>query len=372
MRSRVDPGDESRIPFADSSGMSARRRAVPSISARVAVSVGIGFFGAVLTAAAAQQSQRPLSDFGLVWAAARFLAQGINPYRMIGPGAAFQFQFPLNYPLTAAVTMLPFAWFSAPMADAIFFGGSSAALAWVLTRRTFDNPQLCVFASYGFLAAAANVQWSPLLTAAAMLPGFGILIACKPTVGLALYAAYPSRRALLTAGLFGGITMAIWPWWPAAWLSIIHAQTHLLAPVTLVSAGGPLVLLALAKWRRPEARLLVALACVPHSVTLYETVALFLIVETWTEGVILTILTMVLLQVQPPFQQGDYTAWITAGARWQVLLIYLPCLVMIGRRPNVWRQEDDGCRLALAALQRAADWIHPRAIMLPTADLVSR
>ena len=111
------------------------------------------------------------------------------------------------------------------------------------------------------------------------------------------------------------------------------AGTHIAAPVT--RWGGPLVLLALLRWRRPEARPLVALACVPHSPLLYEAVPLFLIVRTFEEGLLLSFLTFsvsVAMQLQGPLA---YEAWMAASGQWIVWLLYVPALAMVLRRPNV-------------------------------------
>jgi hypothetical protein len=309
------------------------RRRAPA----VLFALAIGGLGASLAWISAT-THAGASDFGCVWAAARFLRQGVNPYAAIGPHRLFDFDFPLLYPLTAVVATLPLAGLSARWADAVFFGASAGLLVWALTRqRTTLNPQLCVLGSFAFLSAAANVQWSPLMTAAALLPGLGWLLACKPTNALVLLTAYPSRRTVLGAAAFAALTMLIWPWWVPAWLTAIHGQVQILAPVTLWRAGGPLLLLALTKWRRPEARLLAALACVPHTLCLYEAVPLFLLVTTWTEGLTLTALTFVVGALQFPAHQGDlsFAAWTLVRGQWQVLLVYLPCLLMILRRPNV-------------------------------------
>jgi hypothetical protein len=283
------------------------------------------------------------SDFGHLWAAARFVRDGINPYDAIGPGRAFDFEFPMLYPLPAAVAMLPLAWLSMRWADVVFFGLSTGLLVWALTRqRTTLNPQLCVLGSFAYLSAAANVQWEPLLTAAALLPTLGFLFACKPTMGLALLTAYPSKRAFLLAATFGLLTVAIWPWWVPAWLMTIQGQAHIIAPVTLWHVGGPLVLLALTRWRRPEARLLVALACIPHTPVLYAAVPLFLIVRTWREGLTLAAFTYVVGYMQSPYLQGDASnsVWTMTRASWQMALVYLPGLLMVLRRPNVWMAHD--------------------------------
>jgi hypothetical protein len=294
----------------------------------------VGAVGARITIAEAAVRPRA-SDFGQVWAAARFLLNGVNPYDAIGPQGPFTFGFPLFYPLTAVVTALPLAWLPAVWADALFMGFSTAGLAWALTRRTTRNPQLLVFVSFAILTAVGNVQWSPLMTAAALIPSFGFLLACKPSLAVPLLAAFPSSRSLLGALGFTMATIIIWPWWFASWVSALRHGTHFVAPITLW--GGPLVLLALSKWRLPEARLLIGLACIPHTPVLYESIPLFLVVRRWTEGVVLTLLTSLVWYLQDWSSRPDptFAAWIAASAQWQVLLLYLPCLVMILMRPNV-------------------------------------
>ena len=300
---------------------------------RWGLTVTLGVIAANVAIAEAQTRPRP-SDFGQVWAAARFLLEGVNPYDAIGPHGTFTFQFPLFYPLTAAVAAVPVAPLPAAWADAVFMGIGTAALAWALTRHTTRNPQLLVFTSFAFLTAMGNVQWSPILTAAALLPPLGFLLACKPTLAVALMAAYPSRVAILSAAGFGAITTVLWPWWIGSWLATLPAGTHFVAPVMLW--GGPLVLLALLKWRRPEARLLVAMACIPHTPVLYETVPLFLVVQRWYEGALLAMVTPLVWYLQDHYggPYPSYDAWTIARAQWQVWLMYLPCVVMVLRRPN--------------------------------------
>src|SRR5262245_24878825 len=147
------------------------------------------------------------------------LAQGKNPYELIGPGRTYEHPWPLVYPATAAVASMPFAWAPPRLADALFVGFGAAALAWALTRKTLANPQLFVFVSFPVAISAQTVQWSPLMTAAALTPCLGFLLATKPTIGLAMFAAYPSKAALYGAAVFGLLTVAIWPYWVQAWLA---------------------------------------------------------------------------------------------------------------------------------------------------------
>jgi hypothetical protein len=273
------------------------------------------------------------SDFTQPWAAARIFLQGEDPYALIGPGRPFNHEFPLIYPATSAVAAMPFAWLPPRLADALFIGLGAALLAWALTRKTLANPQLLVFASFAMMVAAQTVQWSPWLTAAALTPWLGFLFACKPSIGVAMLAAYPSRTALISAGGFALLTIAIWPWWVAAWWDLLPAATHMSTP--MMRWGGPFILLALLKWRRPDARLLAALACVPQTPVLYEVVPLFLLVRTFREGTLLIVLTGLAGRIVEVAGAGtDYHTWMAISGQWMVWLVYLPCTVMVLRRPN--------------------------------------
>ena len=273
------------------------------------------------------------SDFVQPWAAARMLAQGQNPYELIGPGRPFEHQFLLIYPATAALAAMPFAWAPTRLADALFIGVGAGLLAWALTKRTLANPQLWVFASFSMMVAAQTVQWSPWMTAAALMPWLGFVFTAKPSIGLAMLAAYPSRRAIIVAAAFTLITVVLWPWWIAAWLTNLPTVTHMGAPV--MRWGGPLILLALLKWRRADARLLVGLACVPQTPIIYEIVPLFLLVRTFREAVALIVLTGVVGQIVLRVAQGsDYNTWMAINGQWMVWLIYLPCTALVLCRPN--------------------------------------
>jgi hypothetical protein len=273
------------------------------------------------------------SDFWQPWAAARMLAQGRNPYELIGPGRMYGHRWPLVYPATAAVAAMPFAWASTRLADALFIGFGAAVLAWTLTRRTLANPQLWVFASFVMMVAAQTVQWSPLLTAAALTPWLGFLFAVKPTIGLAMLVAYPSRAGVYGAAAFALLTILIWPYWVPAWLANLPTITHMIIPVT--RWGGPLILLALLKWRRADARLLVALACVPQTPVLYEVLPLFLLVRTFREATLLVVLTgLVGRIVEATVSADNYNAWMAANGQWMVWLVFLPCTAMVLLRPN--------------------------------------
>jgi hypothetical protein len=99
--------------------------------------------------------------------------------------------------------------------------------------------------------------------------------------------------------------------------------------------GGPLALLALLRWRRTEARLLVALACVPQSLMLYDTVPLFLVPRTFRESALLVALSYIALgAVTRGGPYPDIAHYALASGRVTTVLLYLPCVAMVLKRPN--------------------------------------
>jgi hypothetical protein len=97
--------------------------------------------------------------------------------------------------------------------------------------------------------------------------------------------------------------------------------------------GGVLLLLALIRWRAPEARLLAVMACVPHTLALYESLPLFLIPARKWDAYALAILTYVafFLTELPP--SGGSALGATPEQRWpfMLVLVYLPVLLMVLR-----------------------------------------
>src|SRR5262249_22129609 len=159
---------------------------------------------------------------------------------------------------------------------------SAAALAWSLTRERLNNPQLLVFASLSYTSAVLTSEWSPVLVAAALTPALGAILAVKPTISLMLLAAYPRRLSIALAASFGVISVALRPTWQRDWIAGLHTAVHMTPPILL--PGGFLLALVAIRWRRPEARLLAAMACIPHTPILYETVPLFLVARSLWEN----------------------------------------------------------------------------------------
>lgn len=298
--------------------------------------VSIGLLAGAFAYATAVSNSYP-RDLGQVWYAARVLWAGGNPYDLIGPGSVFEWPWPLYYPLPAAVAVTPLTVLSQPMAAGVFMAIGGALFSWALTEHGYWP--LVAWSSACTLFAVQNAQWSPLLASALVLPPVGLIFAAKPNIGLALFAARPSWWPIAGGLILCAIAFAVQPRWPWDWIASLRSTNvapamafHSKGPITL--PGGFLVLFGLLRWRRPEARLLVALACVPQTMTFYEAVPLFLIPRTRNEAIVLTLLSGVIYAVADHMVFPDKVATYEAKGRLMLYAMYLPCLAMVLRRPN--------------------------------------
>jgi len=309
---------------------------------RLVVAVAVSVLVAIV--AYANYSHQPaggMSDFDQVWIAANALRHGADPYAAL---RATGWPFPLYYPLTAAVVVMPLAFVPIAWARVVFTASGAGLLAWTfgaIPRRNWT------FLSGSYLEAFIFAQWSPIMTGSTTLPAFlaGVVFTAKPTIGLALGVAYflPFSRRTFWA-IVGGLTtltisVILRPSWPGEFINAARHSPHIIAPVTLLPLG-PLLLLALLRWRRPEARLIAGLALVPHTIVTYATVPLFLVPRTRNEIFLLVLLADVVYGVShmflAPSNLDPASMARTVRATGQVILalLYVPSLIMVLRRPN--------------------------------------
>jgi hypothetical protein len=107
----------------------------------------------------------------------------------------------------------------------------------------------------------------------------------KPSIGLATFAAYPSRRALLGGAILVLLSLVVYPGWPVAWRHSLQNSPHLIIPA--LKPGGIILLAALGRWRRADARLLAVLACVPQTPAPYDLFPMALVPATLRQSLIM-------------------------------------------------------------------------------------
>jgi hypothetical protein len=302
--------------------------AMPTRRTRLLVALAIGLASALFAVFVfARPDASP--DFEFWWRGAQMLLGGGNPYR-VAPGTPdWPLPDPLFYPLPTLLLTTPLAWLPLPIAGAVFIGISGGLLAWLVSRDGLWR--LWIFGTASYFMACKVGQWTPLLITVAFLPTAGFLAAMKPNLGLALLAYRPTWRAALGCVAVGILSFAVLPSWLADW----HANTASLVghPPPLLTPAGPILLLALLRWRRPETRLLLAMACVPQLLFFADQLPLFLIPKTRREMKALVLCTTFSFFVWY-FRWASNPAYVLAAAPYVLWSTYLPCLVMILRRPN--------------------------------------
>jgi hypothetical protein len=223
-------------------------------------------------------------------------------------------------------------------ARGVFAAVTSSTLAFLITRHGWTR--VPIFLSAAFVLAIGRSQWSPLLLAACVMPALGFVIAAKPNIGLSVVSGQSGWRSLLVvaagAAAIGVASLVVRPSWPSEWLQAIGDKGDAVVPAAQWMVGGPLIVLALAKWRRPEARVVATLALTPHSPFLYDTLPLFAVPRSTREALVLTIGTdaAMLMQLALGATAGRDSAHVTLMARAIVVCVYLPCVVMLLRRAN--------------------------------------
>ena len=221
-------------------------------------------------------------DFSSYWRGSDAFRRGISPYVAVN---AFSKQYPfgagyLNM-MPAAVLFLPLAYLAPQIAAVVAEGVSVATFAFALTRDGYWR--LPLLASYPLIFCVLSAQVVPLVTAAMLLPALGFLAPVKFTLGAVGYAYNLSRRYAVLAIAAVCITVVIWPWWPAQWWAERHDVAGTYYHVPLLLPGGFLALTALWRWRRPEARLVAAMACVPQTMLYYDQLPLGLVAKSYRE-----------------------------------------------------------------------------------------
>ena len=265
-------------------------------------------------------------DFRVWWLGANAILHGRNPYTTI----VFQHRPDFLYPLIAAIVTVPFAGIQDTIAGPLFITISCGLLAFMLTRNSWWP--LLIFTSGGMFLSIIAAQFTPLLMLGFLSSNAMWLGALKPNIGLAMLAWRPSVKGAVLMALVTAISLISMPSWPIAWLRALEASTYHYEPV--LAFGGPLILLALIRWRRPEARLLAVMALVPSSPIVYETLPLFLIARRRIELCLLAFMSSVAYLVMAGLPPNQLDLYMQRG-RWVIVwLSYLPALAIVLARPN--------------------------------------
>ncbi len=304
--------------------------------------LGVGALAAVLHWVGRKIAPTGVADFDQLWFAARALVGGDNPYNLVGPGRSFDWPWPLLYPLPAALLVAPLAWMPVAVAGAAFAFVCGATFGYAVARSR-SAPFLVLSAP--FAIGVMQGQSAPILAAITLSPWAAIAVAAKPNIGFAVLAGAGRRSwivAIVAGALLAGLSFLVSPTWVADWRAAVetvpHARPYVLRP------WGVLLLAALTRWRRPEARVLAAFAVVPGTPSTYDLlVPLTAVLVDATPRVAALIAASSLLAVASAYgtPAGDFVRFADRAAVAHLAFVLLPCLVAVLARPN---ERENGSR----------------------------
>jgi len=277
---------------------------------RIVVSAAIGFASGAFCWYLMKHLHQDAADFRWALHLVHRLLARQNPY-----------DTPLEqYPLTAAFFAVPFVRMQPELAAGIFWGFGSFLLAFGLTRDGYTK--LLIFFAYPYWAGIIAVQWSPIIAASAFFPLLLPVTMAKPQIGLPVFLTHLSRRRGLFACLAVALlSLAVMPNWPALWLGQTRNYEHF---IPLLVLPGPLLLLALLRYRDRDAWLLLLAALMPQR-WFFDSFTLWLIPRSRRQ-IIWTVFFSWGAGIWRWYHMPH--SFIEVG-RWTVIFLYVPMLAVV-------------------------------------------
>jgi hypothetical protein len=240
--------------------------------------------------------------------AQRFLARQ-NPY-----------DTPLEqYPFTAGLFALPFVRLRPELAAGVFYGLGSSLLAYGVTRDGYHR--LAIFLAYPYWIGLLTVQWCAVIAASAFFPLLLPVTMAKPQVGLPIFLTRCSRRGVVACMVAGLLSLIAIPRWPLLWVAQMGYYEHFFAILVL---PGPLVLLALLRYRDRDAQLLLLTSIMPQR-WFFDSFTLWLIPQSLRE----ILVTVVFSWCAGIWRWYHHPTSYTQVGRWIVISTYLPMLAIV-------------------------------------------
>jgi hypothetical protein len=310
----------------------------PRIRDRTLIAIGVAVAAGLIAANVlrANGDPRNASDFTWYWRAGRAVLAGQSPYHVINVVGPYPYSEGFLYPLPAAIISVPFALLPLRAGMVAFCAVLAGTLAFLLTRDGFWRLPLLM--SFPMLWCAQSGQWTPLVVAAGIAPTLGGLAVAKPTLAAAAFAYTPRRSFIVSGAVALGLAFAVLPRWPNEYIAEVAARTTATYHIPFLVFPGPALVLAAARWRRPEARLLLVMSCVPQTMLFYDQLPLALVARTFRQSLVFALASyapIVAIYFLPRPANDTIAATVATTSVVLVWMYYLPCLIVVLRRPNV-------------------------------------
>lgn len=206
-----------------------------------------------------------------------------------------------------------------------------------------DDAKSFAVATWPYILSVRLGQWGPLLMATTAIPALGWVAAAKPNLGFALGAGFAPnwvRRPVLWFNVFMlalllAASFMLRPTRIGEWIGGLPTPTpHLVMPIRAV--GGFVLLFALVRRRRPEARTMATLSLVPQTFSSYDSLLVFIVPQTRRQALVLvtatTLVTAIVGYVGPA---ATYAETVRRFTPLRIAAVHLPAVAMILMRQNV-------------------------------------
>jgi hypothetical protein len=289
-------------------------RPMPSTRVRVLISIAMGLVSGIFCCYLMVRLQQGAGDFTWAIRLAQDLLGKRNPYAT--PGQL--------YPLPSALFALPFVAARPEIAAGTFYGISTALLAFGISRRGYCH--LLIFLAYPYWAGMLTVQWIPLIMASAFFAWLLPATLAKPQIGAPVALTHLGWKGAVACLVTIGLSLVVMPHWIPLWLAQLGGYAHF---IPLLVIPGPILVLALSRYRERDAWMLFLASCTPQR-WFYDPFFLWLIPRTRRQ----IVYTAGLSWIPGMWLWYHRPHSFTEVGRWTVLWIYLPMLLALLLRTN--------------------------------------
>lgn len=247
------------------------------------------------------------------------------------------------YPFTAYLLVVPFALLPNWLATCLFSALGGALLSWLILRKG-EIWYLLLFLSWPYVNNLFFSQFSAYAASMFFTPGLLLFVLFKPQLTLPFAMIQkPNRIGLLLSGILLIVSLVLYPTWIWEWLKLLQMKNYIGFSPLLFLPLGPLLLLALIRYRDKRAWLLVLLAAMPQRMV-YDQLGVLLVAENRKQLIFLVLCSWLSLPLL-----FYYQGWENVPLGWQYWVLiesYLPALVVV-LLPNM----KDSIRAARARLK---------------------
>jgi hypothetical protein len=314
----------------------------PTLSKRLIASAAIALVAAAISAYGVHAHGGKASDFTWFYRAGAAIVAGQSPYAAIDSTGPYPYNAGFYYTMPAAMLAVPFSLGDIEVNKVLWSAMLAGVLAFGLTRDGYWRLPLLM--SFPMVWASRAGQWAPLAMAAVYVPSLSCLAVGKPTLGLAVFAGFPSRRFVAWAAVAGVASLAVSLRWPVEYLREVQARTvgDYRIPIATLPFG-PLLLLGATRWRRADARVLLTMSLLPQTMLFYDQLLLGVVAKTFRQALIFGLWSYLPIAIAPFLPKPtDGSTAASAGIFAQLIVAtyYIPALLLVLRRPNVWNDDS--------------------------------